>query len=94
MKVKNTLHSELDKQYRDLKRRITSALYMLNDAKRKEWDIWSRYDRDEFYRIKASDIITKKEILKLMHRQAKEMKILIWKANHRELCVDLGLKIE
>lgn len=85
--MKNLLHSELDKQYRELKRRITSALYMLEDAKREEWDIWSRYDKDEFYRIKASDIRTKKEILKVMHKQAKEMKMLIWQSNRRECCI-------
>lgn len=83
---KNILHSKLDKKYRELKRRITSALYMLKEAKRKEWDQWTRLDRETFYAIKAKDIQTRKELLKDMHRNAREMKELIWYANHRECC--------
>ena len=78
---KNILHSKLNEEYKDLKKKITSALYMLKDAKKNEWDEWSQYDKEAFYRIKSSDIRTKKEILKIMHKQAKEMKMLIWSAN-------------
>ena len=85
-RVKNKAHSKYDKKYRELKRKITSAQYMLEHAKRESWDPYSETDRDQFYKIKREDIKERKEELNRLHDECRTIKAAIYVANHKKFC--------
>lgn len=79
--AKNKTQSELHKKYIELKRKITSAQYMLDFEKRQYWDIWCFNDERTFEKVKAQTIKEMRLDLKCMHRESKILKMKIVRAN-------------
>lgn len=78
---KNKLHSDLSKQYRDVKRKVTSELYMLKHIKEQDWDPFSFYDKERFSYVKGREIMDQKFLLKTLHERCRQLKAQIVQAN-------------
>lgn len=79
--AKNKTQSELHKKYIALKRKITSAQYMLDYEKSQYWDMWCFNDERTFNKVKAQTIREKRLELKCMHKESKILKMKIVQAN-------------
>ena len=79
--IKNKTQSELHKKYIELKRKITSAQYMLDEEKNHYWDRWCFNDERTFNKIKAQNIRLMRLELKCLHRESKILKMKLVQAN-------------
>lgn len=79
--IKNKLHSDLSRQYRDVKRKVTSELYMLEYIKDQEWDPFCHLDEDRFYYAKGQETKDQKFLLKTLHERCRQLKVQIVQAN-------------
>lgn len=86
---KNVEQSKLHKKYIELKRKVTSAQYMLDHEKSQYWDMWCHVDEDTFNKYKAQTIREMRLELKSLHKKCKLLKMKIIQANQdyqRDLC--------
>ena len=79
--AKNIKQSELHKKYIELKRKITSAQYMLEFEKHTYWDRWCLNDEKTFNKVKARTIKEMRLELKCMHLECKILKMKMVQAN-------------
>ena len=79
--AKNKTQSELHKKYIELKQKITSAQYLLEQEKHQYWDRWCFNDERTFNKVKAQTIREMRLELKCMHMESKILKMKMAQAN-------------